>query len=195
MRKPDNGLRRLTCVNAQRKVLRMTKVTSNCITDQHLILFGALIHWFAQHEVLMQKIMATVSGADVTSIKLLASGLGFTEKRDARALPLDQIDHIQSYLEALQTFTPLRNDITHSVWIEGKPQNSIWPVWLKADPLTAIKPVHNIGGGTKYFIEDEEDKVTYTPDNLKEIVGTLERNYVNFQEYAAGIGLISSNAV
>jgi hypothetical protein len=76
----------------------------------------------------MQKIMATVSGAAVTSIKLLTSGLGFTEKRDAlfnllrhRAVPLDQIDHIQSYLEALQTFTPLRNDITHSVWIEGKP--------------------------------------------------------------------------
>ena len=92
----------------------------------------------------MQKIMATVSGADVTSIKLLTSGLGFTEKRDAlfnllrhRAVPLDQIDPIQSYLEALQTFTPLRNDITHSVWIEGKPQNSIWPVWLKAGPLTA----------------------------------------------------------
>jgi hypothetical protein len=150
----------------------------------------------------MQKIMATVSGADVTSIKLLTSGLGFTEKRDAlfnllrhRAVPLDQIDHIQSYLEALQTFTPLRNDITHSVWIEGKPQNSIWPVWLKAGPLTAIKPVHNIGGGTKYFIEDEEDKVTYTLDKLREVVGTLERNYVNFQEYAAGIGLISSNAV
>jgi len=150
----------------------------------------------------MQKIMATVSGADVTSIKLLTSGLGFTEKRDAlfnllrhRAVPLDQIDPIQSYLEALQTFTPLRNDITHSVWIEGKPQNSIWPVWLKAGPLTAIKPAHNIGGGTKYFIEDEEDKVTYTLDKLREIVGTLERNYVNFQEYAAGIGLISSNAV
>ena len=142
----------------------------------------------------MQKIMATVSGADVTSIKLLTSGLGFTEKRDAlfnllrhRAVPLDQIDHIQSYLEALQTFTPLRNDITHSVWIGGKPQNSIWPVWLKAGPLT------DIGGGTKYFIEDEEDKVTYTLDKLREIVGTLERNYVNFQEYAAGI--ISSNAV
>ena len=86
----------------------MTKVTSNCITDQHLILFGALIQWFAQHEVLMQKIMATVSGADVTSIKLLTSGLGFTEKRDAlfnllrhRAVPLDQIDHIQSYLEEI----------------------------------------------------------------------------------------------
>jgi hypothetical protein len=55
--------------------------------------------------------------------------------------------------------------------------------------------VHNIGGGTKYFIEDEEDKVTYTLDKLREIVGTLERNYVNFQGYAAGIGLISSNAV
>jgi hypothetical protein len=62
-------------------------------------------------------------------------------------------------------------------------------------PTTAIKPVHNIGGGTKYFIEDEEDKVTYTLDKLREIVGTLERNFVNFQEYAAGIGLISSNAV
>ena len=56
---------------------------ADCITDQHLVLFGAIIQWFARHEVLMQEIMATVSGADATSIKLLTSGLSFTEKRVA----------------------------------------------------------------------------------------------------------------
>jgi len=180
----------------------MSKGTQDCLTEQHLILFGKIIQWFARHEVLIEEIMATVSGADATSIKLLTSGLCFTEKRDAlfnllrhRAVPLDQIDQIQSYLEVLHTFTPLRDDITHSVWIEGKPQNSIWPAWLKAGPRTAIKPLHDLGDDTKDFIEDDEDKVTYTLDNLKETVGTLEMNYVEFQEFTAGIGLISSNAV
>ena len=180
----------------------MSKGTPDCITEQHLLLFGTLIQWFARHEVLMQEIMAAISGADVTSIKVLTSGLSFTGKRDAlfnllhhRAVPLDQIDQIQNYLEVLHTFTPLRNDIAHSVWIEGKPQNSIWPAWLKAGPRTAIKATHVLGEDPNAFIEDEEDKVTYTLDNLKETVGTLERNYADFQDYAAGIGLISTNAV
>ncbi|HUZ90813.1 MAG TPA: hypothetical protein VMU78_02770 [Methylocella sp.] len=180
----------------------MSKGTPDCITEQYLIVFGTVIHWFARHEGLMQEIMATISGADVTSIKLLTSGLNFTEKRHAlfsllrhRAVPVDQIDQIQNYIEVLHTYSPLRNDIAHSVWIEGKPQNSIWPAWLKAGPGTAIKPMREIGDDAKGFIEDEEDKVTYTLDNLKEIVEILERNYVGFQEYVAGTGLISANPV
>jgi len=180
----------------------MSKGTPDCLTEQHLLFFGMVIHWFARHEVLIQEIMATISGSDVTSIKVLTSGLSLTGKRDAlfnllrhKEIPLDQIDQIQSYLGVLQTFIPLRNDIMHSVWVEGKPQNSIWPAWLKAGPLTAIKPMDHLSEDTKAFIEVEQDKVTYTLDNLKESIETLERNYAGFHEYAAEIGLISSTAV
>ena len=180
----------------------MDKGTPDCITDQHLMLFGAVIQWFARHEVLMEEIMASLSGADATSIKLLTSGLNFTEKRDAlfnllshRAVPLDQIDRMQRYLVVLRTFTPLRNDIAHSAWIKGKPDNLISPAWLSHGSLKAVKPEHEIGEQAKVFIEHYEDQVTYTLDNLKETVERLEINYVGFQEYAAGIGLLSSNAV
>jgi len=176
----------------------MSHGTPDCIDDRHLLLFGRVVHCFARHEALIQEIMAAVSGADATSIKLLTRSLSFTEKREAlfnllrhRAVPLDQIDQIQGYLLVLQTFTSLHDDIAHSVWIEGKPSNLIWPNWLTAGPLTAIKPVHDIGQG-KNFIEDDADKVTYTLDELKGNVETLEANYVSFREYAAGLGLASN---
>jgi hypothetical protein len=179
----------------------MSNGTPDCIDDQHLLLFGRVVHCFARHEALMQEIIAAVSGADVASIKLLTRSLSFTEKREAlfnllrhRAVPLDQIDQIQGYLRVLKTFTPLRDDIAHSVWIEGKPSNLIWPNWLTAGPLTAIKPVQDIGQGKDDFIEDDADKVTYTLDELKGNVETLETNYVRFREYAAGIGLASNAA-
>jgi hypothetical protein len=149
----------------------------------------------------VEEIMATISGADVTSIKLLTTDLNFTKKREAlfnllrhRAVPLDQVEQIRSHLLILQVFTPLRDDIVHSVWIEGKPQNSIWPVWLSHGPLTAIKPWHDLDKHAKEFVENDEDQVTYTVDNLQEIVENLEGNYAPFQQYAIEVGLVRSPA-
>jgi hypothetical protein len=180
----------------------MNSGTPNCLTEEHLMLFGMVIQWFAQHETLMDKIVGTVSGSDATSIKLLTGGLSLTVKRDAlfnllrhRAVPLDRIDQVRRYLEILHTFSPLRNDIAHSTWIEGTPANSIRPAWLSHGPLTAIKAVHDIDEHSKHFIEDHQDKVTYTLDELKQIVGNLEMNYARFQKYVAEVGFMSSNAV
>ena len=77
---------------------------------------------------------------------------------------------------------------------KGKPDNLISPAWLSHGSLTAVKPEHEIGEHTKVFIEHYEDQVTYRLDNLKEAAESLETNYVRFQEYAAGLGLVSSNA-
>ena len=84
----------------------MNKGTPNCLAEEHLMLFGMVIQWFARHEVLMHEIMGTVSGSDATSIKLLTRGLSFTVKRDAlfnllrhRAVPLDRIDQVRKYLD------------------------------------------------------------------------------------------------
>jgi len=179
----------------------MSKETPNCITERHLIFFGAIIQSFACHEVLVQEIMATVSGADATSIKLLISALDFTEKRDVlfnllrhRAVPRDHIDQLQSYFEVLRTFTQLRNDIAHSVWVEGKPDNLIWPVWLTHGPLTAVKAMHDIDEHARDFVEDDTYRVGYSVDDLKEIAERLELNYASAREYAAEVGLIASNA-
>jgi hypothetical protein len=180
----------------------MRKETQDWLTDQHLILFGRIIQWFARHEVLMQEIMATVSGADATSIKLMTNTLSFAEKRDAllnllhhRAVQIGRIDRIREHLEVPHTFTALRDDIAHSMWIEGKPENLISPAWLTDGPLTAIKPLHDIGGNTQPFIEGYEDKVTYTLDELREIYENLKNNYVRFHEYSDEIGFVSSSAL
>jgi hypothetical protein len=172
------------------------------ITDQHLVYFGTIVQLYARHEVLMQEIMATVSGADVTSIRLLTSGFNFTEKENAlfnllrhRVVPIDQIDHIRTYLQMPHTYLALRNDIVHSTWTEGLPQNAVRPLWLTHGPQTALKPVHDIDKGSKEFIEDYDDTVTYTLDDLREIGENLATNYTGFRNYIAKADLISSHTV
>lgn len=177
----------------------MSKAAPGNITEQHLLLFGAIIQCFARYEVLMQEIMATVSGADATSVKLLTTSLSFAEKREAlfrllchRAVPSDQTDQIRSYLRIPSTFMSLRDDIAHSVWTEGNPQGSIWPAWLSHGSLTAVKPLHDIGGQTKAFVEDDSDKTTYTLDDLREISQRLAVTHSGLEAYAIGVGLARS---
>ena len=175
----------------------MSEGTLSCVTERHLLCFGTIIHCFARYEALMQEIMAKISGGDVTSVKLLTGDLNFGEMRDAlfnllrhRAVPIDQIEQIRSYMRIPSAFTPLRNDIAHSVWIEGTPQGSIWPAWLSHGPRTAVKPLHDIGRHATEFVENEQDRITYTLDDLKEIGQNLTLNYSSMEEYARAVGLV-----
>jgi hypothetical protein len=156
------------------------------LTEQHLLLFGTIVQWFARYEVLMQEIMAAVSGADITSIKLLTVSIGFTAKRDAlfrllrhRAVPHDQVDQIQSYFQVIDTFVTLRNDIVHSAWVRGAPQNSIWPLWLTHGPLSAVTPLRDTAVGN----------TTYSLDDLIEISRNIAVNHANLRAYVVGLGL------
>jgi hypothetical protein len=156
------------------------------LTEQHLVQFGTIVQWFARYEVLMQEIMAAVSGADMTSIKLLTVDLDFTAKRDAlfrllrhRAVPHDQLDQVQSYFQVADTFISLRNDIVHSAWLKGAPQNSIWPLWLTHGPLSAVTPLRDTAAGN----------TTYSLDDLGEISRNIAVNHANLQAYVAGLGL------
>jgi hypothetical protein len=177
----------------------MSKAAASCVTDQHLLFFGTIVQCFARYEFLMQEIMAAVSGADATSVKLLTATLSFNEKRDAlfrllshRAVPFDQIEQIRSYLRIPSAFTSLRDDIAHSIWTEGVPQGSIWPAWLSHGSLTAVKPLHDIGSQAKAFVEGDADKVTYTLDDLREISHRLTLNHSGLEAYAVAIGLARS---
>jgi hypothetical protein len=171
---------------------------TTAITDQHLMLFGTVTQSFAQHESLMQEVMAAVSGADVTSIRLLTRGLNFNQRRDAlfnllrhRAVPIDQIDQIRNYLQILQTYNALRHDIAHAIWIDGRPKNSIRPLWLSHGQVAAIKPVHDTDGDTKPFIEDDDDRATYTLDDLREIGANLNSNCAEFHDYLVKVNLMA----
>ncbi len=91
----------------------------------------------------------------------MTAGLDFMGKRDAlfnlvrhRTVPHDQAEQIRTNMQMVRTFSLLHDDIIHSVWIQGKPPNSIGPVWLGKGPRTAIKALHRIETGGKEFVEN-----------------------------------------
>jgi hypothetical protein len=184
------------------RALEMSQTARVHITDQHLVFFGTIVQLYARHEVLMQEIMATVSGADVTSIRLLTTGFNFPEKQVAlfnllrhRVVPIDQTDQIRNYLQMPNTYLSLRNDIVHSTWTDALPQNAVRPLWLTLGSQAALKPVHDIDKGSKEFIEDYDDKVTYTLDDLREIGENLAMNFTGFRDYITKVNLVSSHPV
>ena len=61
----------------------MSAVVAGCLTERHLTLFGAIVQWFARHELLMQKIIATVIESDSAAVMLLTRDLTFGEKHRA----------------------------------------------------------------------------------------------------------------
>jgi hypothetical protein len=178
------------------RATRMSQTTTISDRDEYLRHFGEILQCFAEYEAVMQEIMAAVSGADLTSIRLLTMGLNFTDKRDAlfnllrhRAVPIDRVEHVRNYLQMPRTYTALRNDIAHSIWADTEPRNAIRPLWATHGPLKAVKPVHDIGKGQKEFIEDYEDRVAYTLDDLREIAANLTRDCAQFRAYVTSVGL------
>ena len=175
----------------------MSTKPSDCVTERHLMLFGTIVRWFARHEVLMQQIIATVIGSDLADVMLLTKTLTTGEKRIAllgllrhREIPLDRFDAVYNYLIILETFSFLMNDIKHSEWIAGKASRSIQPDWI-LKPKPTIKPVHSgEDGRSPGVLEDYEDKVEYTLEELTEIVETLSENYQSFSAYCRSVGLL-----
>ncbi len=177
----------------------MNAIKFGCLTERHLILFGTIVQWFAQYELLMQKIMAKVIGSDSAAVILLTRSLTFGDKRDAlldllrhRSIPLDQFDAVHNYLMVPHTLSRLRDDIEHSAWIAGPSRNSIQPDWVLRPPPT-IKPMHKTADTRSgNFIEDYADRVEYTLDDLAEAVDTLGKNFGLFSGYAREFGLVDS---
>jgi hypothetical protein len=168
----------------------MTEAVSNCLTERHLMLFGAIIRWFARYELLMQEIMACVAESDCSVVTLLTHGLNFSEKRQTllnllrhRMIPLDRFDQVNNYLMIPHTLTRLRNEIAHAEWVAGTGPNSIQPDWILR-PQPSVKPLYDgIEAPDKKDVECEEDKVVYTLEDLNEIVETLTANYAGFSDY------------
>jgi hypothetical protein len=162
------------------------------------MLFGTIVHWLAQHEVLLQQIAATIIGSRSSDVMLLTKDLTLAEKRIAvldllrhREIPRDQFDAVLDYLKIPETFRLLSRDIEHSAWIAGDPPSSIQPNWILR-PKPAIKPVHGgLDGRTDHFLEDYDDQVQYTVDQLAETAETLRHNYQQFFTYCRSVGLVA----
>jgi hypothetical protein len=171
--------------------MQMKKADLDCLTERHLLLFGKIIHWFARYEFLMQGVMATVTGSDSASIMLLTRGIDFNGKRRAlldllrhRTIPLDRYDRINAYLMIPHTFAPLRHEIAHSTWIPGSSSSWIQPDWILRVPL-GVTPFHG-----EDFVEQRDDKIAYSFEDLGEAVDTLAANYDNLYSYLHEIGMI-----
>ncbi len=179
----------------------MNKAIFGCLTDRHLLLFGAIIQLFARYELLLQEVMATVTGADPAAIMLLTRHLGFEGKRQAVldllrhwTVPVDQYDRISAFLMVPHGLSQLRNDIVHATWTSD--ESSIWiqPDWILRTPQS-IKPLHDDpnAAGEK-FIERDDDKTAYTLEGLEEIVDSLAANYEQLSDYLREIELIPAHA-
>ena len=157
----------------------MSFTSSDCLTERHLMLFGTIVHWFARYEVLMQRIIATVIGTHSADVMLLTKHLTLGEKRIAlldllrhRVIPLDQFDTVYKYLTIPETFSLLVSDIKHSAWVAGRSSSSIQPDWILR-PKPTVKPVHGEDGRSDGVLEDYEDTVEYTLEQLTETAKTL----------------------
>ena len=177
----------------------MNKITMGCLSEQHLLVFGAIIQWFARYELLIQDVIATVAGAEPASIMLLTRNLDFGDKRLALLdllrhckFPLDRFDRINEYLMVPHGLMPLWKDIVHSAWVPGVSSSWIQPDWI-LHPAARVKPLHDDPAApSENFVERDQDKVAYTLDDLSQIVQALAANHERFLEYLQDVGLIPS---
>ena len=160
------------------------------LTDRHLLLFGAIIQWFARYERLMAEAIANLCGADPTSVALVTRDLGFAEKQRAflnimrhRKVPLDQYDRVCEYLRVPSGLSALRDNIVHSTWMASRQPSSVQPDWVFNLP-PSVQP--SLGGVDAEFIKGDE-KVGHTLDDLSEAARTLSLNYPALASYVKEI--------
>ena len=160
---------------------------SECLTERHLLLFVIIVQWFAQYELLIQEIIATISGSDLSTIIPLTRSLNFDDKRHALLellyhgkVPLDQYDRISSYLRLPHNFTPLRKHITHATWVQSEIPNSIQPNWILQIPQS-VEPLCS-------------DLNAYTLDDFEHVAKTLATNHKQFLDYLLEVNLIQNHS-
>jgi hypothetical protein len=125
----------------------MNKMAMGCLSEQHLLLLGAVIQWFARYELLIQEVIATVVGAELASVILLTRHLDLNGKRLALldllrhwTIPLDRFDRVSEYLMVPHTLTPLWTDIIHSTWMPSASSSWIQPETGFCDRLRGSRP-------------------------------------------------------
>lgn len=178
----------------------MNGATLDCLTPRHLQLFGTIVQWFARYELLMQDLMATVAGSDSAAVMLLTRRLDFSAKRQVlldllrhRPVPLDQFDRVRGHLVIPDNLTPLRNNIAHSAWKPGLSATGVQPNWILRIPRS-VKPSRGDPATSGSYVEDNEDQVEYTLDDLAQIVESLAGNYAVFLAYLREVDLVPGRA-
>ena len=178
----------------------MKHAAMDSLSPRHLQLFGAVVQWFAHYELLMQDIMATVAGSDAAAIMVLTRRLDFASRRRAlldllrhRSAPMDQFDAIRGYLAIPHSLTPLRNNIAHAAWKPGVTPSGIQPNWILRVP-PSVKPSRGDPATAGLYVEDDDDRIEYTLDDLVQVVESLAGNYALFQAYLNEVNLVRARS-
>ncbi|HEX2942786.1 MAG TPA: hypothetical protein VHO91_17180 [Rhodopila sp.] len=171
-------------------------------TGTHVLVIEMFIHWFTRFEDAMQQIMATVSGAEITSIRLLTERLSYAEKHDAlfsllrrRSVPGEQIRQLQEHLRVVHTFAPLRDDFDAAGWSDGQMPWTTWPAWLPHAADNGAIPVPDVITTATAVMEDQDNPVSYTPEDMQTIVRRLAASYAGLRQYATAMGLLQPRPV
>ena len=176
----------------------MNDVTLDPLTARHLQLFGTIVQWFARYEVLVEEVMGAVAGCDRAAAMLLTRNQGFSGKRQVlldllrhRSVPMDQFDRIRGYLVIPDNLTRLRDDIAHAAWKRGASPTGVQPNWILRIP-PSVKPARTDPAAAAIYVEDNEDRVEYTLDDLDQIVASLAENYALFLTYLGEVNLVAA---
>ncbi|GEM_PF-1088435 len=175
----------------------MPEPLNGCLTGQHLRLFGSIVHWFARHEILIEDVMSAVSGASRADVMLLTRRLDFNAKREAlldllrhHHTPIDKFDRICAYLLVPHTQMPLRRDIVHSTWRQGRHLEYIQPNWILNLPTT-IRPVSDdLDEPSERQMPRDDRELTYSIKDLEDIEGILAENHRAMSELLGQAGLL-----
>jgi len=180
----------------------MSTHPANCLTDRHLLLFGAIVQCYARYELLIQAIIVHVTGSDAATVLLLMCDSDFNTKRRTvldllrhRSIPMDQYDRVGEYLMVAHTHTGLLHDIAHANWVLSASSDSVQPDWI-LHPRESIKPLRDDPlAPDKPYIEREEDKIAYTLEDLDDIRHRLEENRRWFSDYLLVAHLVSKSGL
>ena len=154
------------------------------VTEQQLGTFGAIVHFFGRHEMLMQVTMAALMHTEFGAVVALTSGMGYAAKRDGLLALLEFVPPDKEHDEKLRWFVGnlhqharLRNHIAHCGWSSGAKPNSIKPLSVSTRGAT----VKVLG------MSDQDDE--YTLADLERIAHALAANYNRWHDFLVESGL------
>jgi hypothetical protein len=179
----------------------MHNTIPTCLEQAHVERFGTIVQWYARHELLMQEIIASVTGSDLGSIILLTQHHDVATQMEAvrdllqrHAVPLNQVDQILAYLTLLGTFAPLHHDILHASWVRGHLPDSIQPDWILRRPPVIEAVREDMHLPRRSFLGRETGEHSFCLEDLDSIARQLATNHAGLSRYLGEIGLVTRNA-
>ena len=145
---------------------------------EHFMVFGLVMHSFARLEWLIQITIAGVGNLDFGKPIIVTRGLSYKMKRDTLyslmnsiPMPSDHKTQIEGFLDEVNKFSVVRNNIAHAMWCDGARQDLI-------KPMTII-----VQGGRGKHIGIEDDERDYTIPELIKIadkIAIINNSYLSF---------------